>query len=80
MKTDPENYPRYVRLGKNGPALKGGRSSYYRDAGEWSITPTFKNGRLEVGEKQISEMAHAIGMELIPCSEEEWKESNLGYV
>lgn len=75
-----ENYPKYVRLGEGGPALKGGSAQYWRDAGKWGIKPAIKDDRLVVGEDQIPEMAHAIGVELIPCTEEEWREDNLGYV
>lgn len=67
------NAPKYVML--EGIALRREGSTYYRDAGNWSVA--FDERTLKIDEPSIK---HLHGKQLVECTEEEWRESNKGYV
>lgn len=73
------SYPMYVKL--EGCCLRLEGNSYYRDAGNWEVDFREVDGKLIVHEpSKSSPMNHAHGRELVPCSKEEWREDNSGYV
>ncbi len=75
-------FPKYVRLGDSeGSALiHEGKGVYHRPAGQWSVTAESDYGSLAVSKTQGRPMKHAAGLPLIECTEQEYLDSNAGYV
>lgn len=71
------NPPKYVKMGHTALRLNG--SSYFRDAGHWAVEFEEKDGKL-VAKTDHPYLGHANGVELIECTEEEWRNDNRGYV
>ena len=73
-------FPEYARLGVGGPALRHTQLYYYyRDAGHWAINVMWRKGKLICSDRK-GPMAHAFGEVLVPCTEEEWKKDNDGWL
>lgn len=77
---DYKEFPKFVRLGKNGSVLRlaHGRT-YFRDAGYWSIEArrVGSEGKLVAWvPKESHEMHHVHMTELFPVTEKEWREDN----
>lgn len=86
-----KDLPGFVMMmqdGKNGCAMRlldkdeyrSGHGMYWRDGGEWGIDARMKNGKL-VSDAKIygDELQYLDGQDLIPITEEEWKEDNGRY-
>jgi hypothetical protein len=69
--------PKYVSL--HGACLVLENKKYFRDAGAWEVNFIIKKDRVFVNEP-TGVMNHCHNVELVPCTEQEWKESNKGYV
>jgi hypothetical protein len=71
-------YPDYAFLGKEGDVAirKIGGGCYYRDAGDWMVRTHIVDGKLLVNMPPESDMARFNGLEIVGCSELEWKASN----
>jgi len=85
-----KHYPTYVRMmhdETSGTAMKlqtaddGKTLEYWRHAGMWGIAFKEKNGKLFSDAKHYDEsMQYLHGKELVPITEEEWRNDNKGYV
>lgn len=80
MSKKQSKFPKYVKV--NGIALaRSGRRDYWRAAGAWGITAVMnEQGSPVVGPKQDRRLKHMVGLPLIECTEDEWREDNRGYV
>ena len=68
----------YVDVDDDGYELSCNRVVYYRDAGQWELDFTIRDGKvIAVGNGPTE---HLDGVELIPCSGKEYREDNRGYV
>lgn len=69
--------PNYVKLNECELRLRG--NEYWRDAGCWGVGFKIKNGKLLSSYwRKGHDKLH--GIELIPISEEEWRNGNKGYI
>jgi len=69
--------PKYVSL--NGVEMRLRGKEYWRDAGLWGVKYKIKDGKLLSSHwRQGHDWLH--GVELIPITEEEWRNGNAGYV
>ena len=66
--------PRFVMMADTALRLKG-KKGYYRDGGNWGVNSKIKDKKLI----SVSNIKHAQGIELVPCSYEEWKKDNGQY-
>jgi len=77
---DEMNYPPFIKV--NNTAIKRTRvekhsATYYRVAGAWELDVQFIHGKLVVTyPKWAVDAYHTVA----PCSQDEWKEDNGGYV
>ena len=74
------NLPKFVRFGDSDTCLRLDNSDiekfYFRDAGAWQVHYRIIEGRLY----SLSHIKSTNDVEMIPCTEQEWRESNIGYV
>ena len=73
--------PNYARMGGPGglALMHVGDGRYYRDAGRWTVTTMWRDGKLVCSDRK-GPLAHAFGTELVECTRSEWAKDNRGYV
>ena len=85
--------PMFIRIGEGGCTMRKKQSMYtdcegyeffhqrvvyYRDAGQWEVSFTVKDGKsIAVGNGPTK---HLDGDELIPCTGQDYRDDNRGYV
>jgi hypothetical protein len=85
------SYPPYIRMmhdASHGTAMKlqrndnGNGWEYWRSAGMWGIDFKEKKGKLfsDAKKRYDESMQYLDGKELVPITEEEWRNDNKGYV
>lgn len=69
--------PKYAKIGSfNCLRLTPDKKSYYRDAGQYHVFFEQKDGKLFI----VRTSSNLDGKELIECTEQEWRDSNRGYL
>jgi hypothetical protein len=73
--------PKYVSIVSKGNdrknCLRLDGDEYYRDAGAWGVRFKVSDNKIHIN---APEHKNLNGLELIECTEEEWKKCNEGYV
>ncbi len=65
-------FPKFVRIG-SGSAFRWTGKEYWVDAGAWGMPAKYdENGVL----RMVSHMKNLDGLELVPCTEAEWRKAN----
>lgn len=72
--------PQFVKLNNSGLRLLKNGKEYYRDGGAWSIGFRYIEGKWVSWKTSGIGIKHLHKVELIEITEEEWRESNKGYI
>ncbi len=54
--------------------------TYFKDAGHWEVRIEERDGKLFSADAYSGKHPQLVGHELVPCTKEEWKKDNGGYV
>jgi len=59
-----------------GHFYRGDRPYYWKDYGSWGVRFKVEKGKIIIDEPKGSMADHLHGMELVKCTEKEWKDQN----